>query len=108
MPMLLNPKTVDMMDLRRKPGSIVDQVFYRHEAFVVERSGEPKAVLVPLGEYQEMRRRKLEARKRLTAMIAEVRTRVACSGISEDELQKTIDEAVEKVRSESAPYYINQ
>src|ERR1035438_9539772 len=41
-------KTLSMMELRNSPGDILDRVYKKGEAFIVERSGQHKACLVPV------------------------------------------------------------
>jgi hypothetical protein len=53
---------------------------------------------------RSLQRRKREAKARLLVMIADVQARVAKPGISEEALQKTIDEAVADVRREKASH----
>ena len=55
--------TVSAVQARKQFGELLDKAFYRNESFVVERSGEPRAVIVPLQEYSEMKRMKQEAKK---------------------------------------------
>lgn len=41
-------KTLSMMDLRSTPGEVLDRVARDGDVFVIERSGQPKACLVPV------------------------------------------------------------
>jgi prevent-host-death family protein len=41
-------KTLTMMELRSSPGEVLDRVARDGEVFVIERSGQPKACLVPV------------------------------------------------------------
>jgi PHD/YefM family antitoxin component YafN of YafNO toxin-antitoxin module len=98
MPVTLNDNTIDMMDLRSQPGTVVDQVFYRNASFVIRRKGQPRAVIVPLGEYAAMQRRRQAAKEHLFALIDTVQARTA--QYDPDEVQQAIDEAVDAVRKE--------
>ena len=46
--MKIDFKTLTMMQLRSSPGEILDRVARDGEVFVIERSGQPKACLVPV------------------------------------------------------------
>ncbi|MBI5778301.1 MAG: hypothetical protein HZA49_02470 [Planctomycetes bacterium] len=46
--MELDFKTLTMMELRSSPGEILDRVYEKGEAFIIERSGNQKACLVPI------------------------------------------------------------
>ncbi|OGY17204.1 MAG: hypothetical protein A2785_04275 [Candidatus Chisholmbacteria bacterium RIFCSPHIGHO2_01_FULL_49_18] len=45
-------QSINMLDLRRKIGEIIDQTLYRKERFLVKRKNKPVAVLVPLEDYE--------------------------------------------------------
>ena len=47
--MKIDFKTLRMMQLRSSPGEVLDRVARDGEVFIVERNGEPKACLVPVG-----------------------------------------------------------
>ena len=55
---LIGTASISAMDLRKEPGRFLDRVSYRGESFLIERAGEPKAVLVPVRDYREMKRLK--------------------------------------------------
>jgi hypothetical protein len=46
--MELEFKILSMMELRSSPGDILDRVYKDGEAFIIERSGQQKACLVPI------------------------------------------------------------
>lgn len=45
-------QTVNMLDLRKKIGEIVDRSLYRKERFLIKRKDKPVAVLVPIEDYE--------------------------------------------------------
>lgn len=45
-------QSINMLDLRKKIGEIIDQTLYRKERFLIKRKDKPVAVLVPLEDYQ--------------------------------------------------------
>ncbi|MEZ4671457.1 MAG: type II toxin-antitoxin system prevent-host-death family antitoxin [Anaerolineae bacterium] len=87
-----------MMKFRSEPGSVFDRVFYRKEAIIVEKSGEPRAVIVSVREYEDMKRRRDAAKARFFEFVDEIRANTA--QVDPAELQAAIDEAVEAVRRE--------
>lgn len=46
--MALDFKTLTMMELRSSPGEILDNVHKKGEAYIIEKSGRPRACLVPI------------------------------------------------------------
>lgn len=46
--MPINFRVLSMMDLRGKPGEVLDDVARNGQAFVIERNGQQKACLVPI------------------------------------------------------------
>ena len=45
-------QSINMLDLRKKMGEIIDKTIYRKERFLVKRKDKPVAVLVPLEDYE--------------------------------------------------------
>ena len=45
-------QTVNMLDLRKKIGEIIDQSLYRKERFLIKRKDKPVAVLLPVEDYE--------------------------------------------------------
>ena len=86
-------RTVSAQEARRKFGELLDKAFYRRESFVVERAGEPKAVIVPMSEYNEMQRLREEARKRLFARIDQTQAQLAAR--DPDAFEAIIQEAID-------------
>ena len=98
MPIITKQNTVDMMDLRSQPGTVVDNVFYRNQSVVIRRNGKARAVIVPLREYADMQRSKQAAKARLFTMTDGTRKRTAND--DPEAIQAAIDEAVKRVRQE--------
>jgi len=90
--------TIPMMKFRSEPRSVFDRVFYRKEAIIIEKSGEPRAVIVPVRDYEDMQRRKEAAKANFFAMVDEIQGRTA--QYDPAEMQAAIDEAIEAVRRE--------
>ena len=45
-------QSINMLELRKKMGEIIDRTFYRKDRFLVKRKDKPVAVLVPLEDYE--------------------------------------------------------
>lgn len=90
--------TITAMQLRRTSGKLLDRVFYKGERFVIEKAGEPRAAIVPLREFEEMKRLKAEAKKRLFAMTDEIRQ--AFANEDKEEIEREIKNAIREVRRE--------
>lgn len=85
-----------MMKFRSEPGSVFDRVFYRKETIIIEKSGEPRAVIMPLRDYEDMKRRKEAAKANFFEMVDEIQAKTA--QFDPAEMQAAIDEAIEAVR----------
>jgi antitoxin (DNA-binding transcriptional repressor) of toxin-antitoxin stability system len=48
-------KKINAMQARQNFGSMIDQVFYRGDQFVIERDGRPMAAVIPLSLLEELR-----------------------------------------------------
>lgn len=84
------------MKLRSEPGSVFDRVYYQNEAVIVEKSGEPRAAIVPMREYAELQRSKKAAREQFWVMTQAIRHKI--SQYDPEVVQAAIDEAIEAVR----------
>ena len=58
---------VSTLDIRERLGDILNRVALRHDAFIIERKGEPLAALVPVEKLQQVERL---ARMRLIAALS--------------------------------------
>lgn len=92
--------TISAMDLRRQAGDILNQIYYQNQSIVVERSGEPMAVLIPIRRFKQMEDRKQQARARVLEIAQEISSTFTASGLSEDEARTLIEQEVEEVRSQ--------
>ncbi|MCC7451628.1 MAG: type II toxin-antitoxin system prevent-host-death family antitoxin [Anaerolineae bacterium] len=92
--------TISAMDLRKETGALLDRVDYRGERFIVERSGKPKAVLIPLSEYEQLERQRREARERFWIQTQEIRK--AFANEDPQKVEALIQEAIDTSRSSSS------
>ena len=49
-------KTIGAFEARRSLGKLIEEAFYRKDAFIIERSGRPMAVIVSIEDYQNWQR----------------------------------------------------
>lgn len=84
-------KTITMMELRSKPGTVLDNVFYRNDNFVVEKAGEPRAVIVSISDYEQLKKARVEARRRFMERTQEAQE--TFQALSQEEKQQLADEA---------------
>jgi prevent-host-death family protein len=86
-----------MMKFRTQVGTVLDRVFYRGERFIVEKAGEPRAVIVPVREYEEMLRRKQAAKERFWKMTQELQA--SFKDEDPEKVEQVIQEAIDEVRA---------
>ena len=98
MPTILKKNVVSAVQARQQFGELLDKAYYRSQSFVVERSGQPRAAIVPMRQYVEMQRIKQSAKERFFELVDKARARN--KGVDPNIIQKEIDEAVEEVRKE--------
>ena len=53
-------KTVTAMRARGNLGQILEEVYYRGDQFIIERSGKPMAAVVPVEQYEQWRKEREE------------------------------------------------
>ena len=63
-------KTVNAMRARGNLGQILEEVYYRGDQYIIERSGRPMAAVVPVEQYEQWRKE----RKAFFDLIDEVRS----------------------------------
>ena len=88
-------KTVGAYEARRKFGQIIEEAFYKKDSFVVERSGRPMAVIVPIDVYRRWQRL---ARERVFLMLQEVWRRT--EDVPSEELEADIEQALKTLQQE--------
>ena len=45
-------KSISMLDLRKKPGEVLDETFYKKYRFLVKRNKKPMAVIIPIEDFK--------------------------------------------------------
>lgn len=89
-------KNIGAFEARRKFGQVIEEGFYQKDAFIVERSGRPMAVIVSIDEYRKWR---ALAKSQLVRLVDEVwqRTQQAPA----EALEAEVDEALALLRQEA-------
>lgn len=87
-------KTISALDVRRKLGQLLEEVYYQGSQFIVERAGKPMAVIVPVSQYKQWK----ERRERFFAMIDEVRAKN--EDILPEVIEAEVEEAIQTVRKD--------
>jgi prevent-host-death family protein len=49
-------KTITAMKARQQLGTILEEVYYRGEIYIVERAGKPMAALIPVSQLEAMQK----------------------------------------------------
>jgi prevent-host-death family protein len=88
-------KTISAYDARRKFGQLLEETFYQKDHFVVERSGKPMAVIVPIDDYHKWQRL---SKERVFVLLEEVWART--QDVPEAELEADIEQALSMLRQE--------
>ncbi len=86
-------KTINAVTARQKLGQILDEAYYRGDAFVIERAGRPMAAVIPMAQEEQWRQR----REEFVAMIDAVQAQTA--ELPPEELKAAIAEAVAAVKA---------
>lgn len=92
---------MSVTDTKQQFSNVVNRVARDGERVIVEKSGLPAAVIIPVDEYQRFKEaedRKREARERFFQRLA--RLGDAFEGISDEELESEIRRAQAEVRDE--------
>lgn len=87
-------KLVGAFEARRRFGTLLNDVTAKGDRFVVERHGEPIAAVVPIEIYRQWQQQR-------EAFFDRAREIAERSGLSEDEADQLVDEAIQHVRAHS-------
>ena len=89
--------TVSAFDARRKFGKVLDRVAGGRDSVIVERHGEPVAVVIPIAVYRQWQQQRDEARARF---FERARQAAEHANLDPDEADALAAEAVAEVRAE--------
>ena len=85
-------KQIGALDIRKSLGSILEEVYYKGEEFVIKRGRKPMAVLIPVAEFDNFKKQKRQDMQ----IFKTIRERAR--GIESKEIEKDVEEAVKAVR----------
>lgn len=94
---------MSVTDTKQQFSGVVNRVARDGERIIVEKSGLPAAVIIPIEEYQRFKvseEKKREARERFFERLAQVGD--AFDGVSDEELEREIRRAQQEVRDDLA------
>ncbi len=96
-------RTVSASEAKNRLGALIGWVLENRDDVIVESRGEPKVVLMPYGEYEEMQKIKEEVRRRQAlAKLEQLRDRVRSRNekLKEEEAQGLADRFTREVVAE--------
>ncbi len=85
-------KQIGALDIRKSLGSILEEVYYKGEEFVIKRGRKPMAVLIPVAEFDNFKKQKQQDMQ----VFKTIRGRA--KGIESKEVERDVEEAVRAVR----------
>jgi prevent-host-death family protein len=85
-------KTVNAVRARGKLGEILEEVYYRGDQYIIERSGKAMAAVVPVEQYEQWRKE----RDAFFSLVDEVRSRNV--GAGPEDLQRDLTAAKRAAR----------
>lgn len=88
--------TISAFDARRKFGKVLDSVVADGDSVIVERHGEPVAVVIPVAAYQQWQQQREEAR---TRFFERARKSAEYADVDPDEAEALVAEVIADVRA---------
>lgn len=85
-------KRVNALQARKRLGSLLEEVYYKGDQYVIERAGRPMAAVVPIWHLEERAKRK----EQLFGMVEEVWQRTKL--MKPEVLDREVKQAVQAVR----------
>ena len=90
-------KRISAREARNRFSDLMGSVRYGGEEVIVERSGRPMAAVIPVEVYERL----VAERRDRFEVIDRIRSRLP--GVSLEQIDKDLTEAIAKIRAESAP-----
>ena len=85
-------KKINALDARKRLGTLLEEVYYKGDQYVIERAGKAMAAVVPIGQLEEQRKR----RERFFSAVKEVWKRN--KAVKPEVIEAEVDEAVRATR----------
>jgi prevent-host-death family protein len=98
-------RTVSAFEARRQFGKMLDEVDRHDVDLIIERHGEPVAVMVPIATYRRMCRVTAESMERLVASMDEAASRAS---LTPEEATSFASEVIAETRAERAAAHARQ
>lgn len=87
-------KTISAFEARRSFGKVLQDVMTNDDKIIVERHGEPVAVVVPVSVYKQWQHGRQEAFENIRRMAEQ-------ANVPEEEAEELIEEAIRAVRADN-------
>ena len=87
-------KEVSTTELHQKLGELLDGVYQNGDRLIIKRADTPLAAIVPIDAYQEM----LQQREQAFSVLDRIWEKVP--GVSEEDAQDDIEQAIAEARAE--------
>ena len=87
-------KEISTTELHQKLGELLDGVYRNGDRLIVKRADTPLAAIIPIDAYQEM----LQQRAQAFSVLDRIWEKVP--GVSEEEAQEDIEQAIAEARAE--------
>ncbi|MCL5024102.1 MAG: type II toxin-antitoxin system Phd/YefM family antitoxin [Nitrospirae bacterium] len=85
-------KELNALKIRQSLGEILEEVYYKGEEFIIKRGRKPMAVLIPIDEFDSLKRQ----REKDMQVLSRIRGKTKAA--SAKEIEKDVEEAVKAVR----------
>ncbi len=92
LPLNITEQGITSFEVRRKFGRVLQEVLAKGRKFIVERHGEPIAVIVPIETYQQWKQTR-------SAFFTAIRSTSERANLAPDEADTLVAEAVKTVRT---------
>lgn len=92
-------ETISAMTVRQKLGEILAKIELRGEEFIIEKGGNPTAVLIPYKKIQRIRER---AAKEVGEILDKAGAKNPNADLTDDDVERFVDRAIHESRQDSS------